>query len=173
MTKVWMSLLSAVTNDDGFPLLACWKAEIAEAWNMSAESFAGLTGRLAFCFTLGQCCCVALNAEAIAVKSHCTLKNSHLDIKVAAICTASFTPCRDVSLLFMPLNRLIGCPVLWVLLIGSYKTQSFISLAQALPLGSVLNESDKGVSCLNLICDFFRLENVSFVPKDKLFLREW
>lgn len=41
---------------------------------MSAESFAGFTGRLAFCFTLGQCCCVALNAEAVAVKSHCTLK---------------------------------------------------------------------------------------------------
>lgn len=55
----------------------------------------------------------------------------------------------------MSLNRLIGCPVLWVLLIGSYKTKSFISLAQALPLGSVLNESDKGVLCLNFLCDIF------------------
>lgn len=72
----------------------------------------------------------------------------------------------DIPPLFMSLNRLIGCPVLWVLLIGSYKTKSFISLAQALPLSSVLNESDKGVLCLNFRCDsvcFFSLsENVVF-----------
>lgn len=72
-------------------------------------------------------------------------------------CTALFTPYRefllDISPLFMSLNRLIGCPVLRVLAIGLYKTQRFISLAQALPLGSLLNESDKGVLCLNFICD--------------------
>lgn len=63
----------------------------------------------------------------------------------------------DISTLFMSVNRLIGCPVLWLLLIGSYKTKSFISLAQALLLVSVLNESDKSVLCLNFMwrCVFF------------------
>lgn len=51
----------------------------------------------------------------------------------------------DIAPLFMLLKGLIGCPVFCVFVIGSYKTQSFISLVQALPLGSVLNESDKGV----------------------------
>lgn len=73
----------------------------------------------------------------------------------------------------MSQNRLIGCPAVWVLLIGSYRTKSFISLAQALALGPVLNESDKGVTCLNFVCDFFPLQNVSIVQKDKLLLQEW
>lgn len=60
-----------------------------------------------------------------------------------------FTACAefllDIAPLFMLLKGLIGCPVFCVFVIGSYKTQRFISLVQALPSGSVLNESDKGV----------------------------
>lgn len=80
----------------------------------------------------------------------------------------------DISPLFMSLNRLIGCPALSLLLIGSYKTKSFISLAQALPLGPVLNGSDKGVLFLNFICDsisfLWRMSALS--GEDKLFLQE-
>lgn len=62
----------------------------------------------------------------------------------------------DISLLFTSLSRLIGFPVLWVLLIGSYKPKSFISSAQTVSLGSVLNESDKGVLSLTAyVTQFF------------------
>lgn len=74
----------------------------------------------------------------------------------------------DISPLLLSLNRLIGCPVLRVLLIGSCKTKSFISLVQALPLGSVLNESDKDVLCLNFVCDssiFFPLWRMSALSR--------
>lgn len=77
------------------------------------------------------------------------VKSGTQDERAATACAAGFTACAefllDIAPLFTLLKGLIGCPVFCVFVIGSYKTQSFISLVQALPLGSVLNESDKGV----------------------------
>lgn len=66
----------------------------------------------------------------------------------------SFLP--DIPPLSPLVKGVIGCPVRCVSVIGSYKTKRLYLIGSGAAVGSVLNESDKGVSCLNFEFDIFR-----------------
>lgn len=66
----------------------------------------------------------------------------------------SFLP--DIPPLSPLVKGVIGCPVRCVSVIGSYKTKRLYLIGSGAAFGSVLNESDKGVSCLNFEFDIFR-----------------
>lgn len=68
----------------------------------------------------------------------------------------SFSSLPDISPLSLLVKAVIGCPVCCVSVIGSYKTKRLYLIGSGSAFGSVLNESDKGVSCLNFEFDIFR-----------------
>lgn len=62
----------------------------------------------------------------------------------------------DATPLSLLLKAVIGCPVCCLSVIGSYQTKRLYLIGSGSAFGSVLNESDKGVSCLNFEFDIFR-----------------
>lgn len=70
-------------------------------------------------------------------------------------CDTIFSFLPDIPPLSPLVKAVIGCPVCCVSVIGSYQSKRLYLIGSGSAFGSVLNGSDKGVSCLNFEFDIF------------------